>query len=319
MANAARLYVNDMDQILAGAYGGSAALIAYGVAHGYDTFQYYDIQSVLPAQSALLNAHIIAARLAGIQGHIPVGSQSATVRTKVTTYNALYPTPDTGRFFLKGNDGINAEDYDTGDPGSTNEGEWYTLSTGYQITAFNNLMAGMALNKTWVETTQPLVGNVGMSSQTYIGWFSDPANGGPPGQQVIQSDGLVSASLQYPNLLPGEVIGGLQVHAYRGTLPPTVNDIKGYIQTRLNYLADSAFAIGRKLPINIGMSAENLPGAIFQGNWFSPVNTPLVYYNTYIVPAFAAAQAAVPSGNGNSIYLQGYFVFKYTDILALIP
>lgn len=313
--NSARLYVNKFDQILlGGAYGGSSALIAYGVAHGYDTFQYYDIQSVLPGGAAALNAHIIAARAAGIQGHIPVGSQSATVRNLITTYNNTYPSPNQGRFYLKSNDGINAEDYDTGDPGSTKEGEWYTLSTGYQITAFNNLMAGMSANETWVEVSQPIIGNVGMSAQTYIGWFSDPANGGPPGQQVIQSDGLVNASLQSPNLLP-TVIGGLQVHAYRGTLPPTVNDIKGYIQTRLNYLADSAFSIGRKLPINIGMSAE----AIFQGAWFSPANTPLVYYNTYIVPAFAAAQAAIPSGNGNYVFLQGYFVFKYTDILALIP
>lgn len=305
--NSARLYVNNFDQILAGAYGGSAALIAYGVAHGYDTFQYYDMQSVLPAQTAALAAHIIAARAAGIQGHIPVGSQSATVRNKVTTYNAAYPSPSQARFYLKGNDGINAEDYDTDPMGGV--GEWWTLDPSYQVTAFNNLMTGMTANKTWVEVSQPLVGNTGMSSQTYIGWLK------PAGQEVVQANGLASNSLQYPNLLPGEIIGAMPIHAYRGTLPPTSNDIKGYIQTRINYLADAAFSIGRKLPINIGMSAE----AIFQGAWFGGANTPLLYYNNYIVPAFAAAQAAVPSGNGNNLLLEGYFVFKYTDILALIP
>lgn len=304
--NASRLYVNNFNQILSGSYGGSAALIAYGVAHGYDTFQYYDIQSVLPAQSALLNAHIIAARAAGIGGHICVGSQSATVRNKMTTYNALYPSPNLGRFYLKSNDGINAEDYDTDPFGGV--GEWYTLDPSYQITAFNNLMAGMALNKTWVDTTQVALGNDGMSAETYMGWFK------PTGQETIQANGIVTNSLSRPDLLPGTVIGGLQVSVYRG-VAPTIADVKGNLQVRCNYLADAAFAIGRKFPISVIMSAE----AIFQGSWFSPVNTPLVYYNTYIVPAFAQVQAAVPSGNGNNIYLQGYSVFKYTDILALIP
>jgi hypothetical protein len=306
MANGARLYVNNFNLILSGSYGGSAALIAYGVAKGYDTFQYYDIQSVLPAQSALLNAHIIAARAAGINGHICVGSQSSTVRTKMTTYNALYPSPDLGRFSLKSWDGINAEDYDT-DPNGLS-GEWYILDPGYQVTAFNNLMAGMALNKTWVETTQPALGNDGMSGETYMGWFK------PIGQEPVQALGIVTNSLSRPDLLPGTVIGSLQVSVYRG-IAPSVADVKGNLQARGNYLADAAFAIGRKMPISVIMSAE----AIFQGSWFGGANTPLLYYNTYIVPAFAQMQAAVPSGNGNYLVLKGYSVFKYTDIKVLLP
>jgi hypothetical protein len=305
--NSARLYVNNFNNILInGASGGSAALIAYAVAKGYDTLQYYDIQSILPGNATLLANHIIAARAAGVQGHIPVGSQSSTVRNLLTTYNAAHPAPSQARFYLKSNDGINAEDYDT-DPFG-NVGEWYTLDPSYQVTAFNNLMAGMALNKTWVDTTQAGLGNDGMSAETYMGWFK------PVGQETIQANGIVTNSLSQPNLLP-TIIGGLQVSVYRG-IAPSIADVKGNLQSRCNYLADAAFALGRKFPISVIMSAESA----FQGGaYFGGANTPLAYYNTYIVPAFAQMQAAVPSGNGNNLVLQGYSVFNYTLVKALLP
>ena len=327
MPNAKRLYVNNWFNILVGGVnGGSAGLIAYGVAYGYDTFQYYDIQSVLPGNNAALATHIINSRAAGIGGHIPVGSQTATVRNKMIAYNAwvianLGPGSQ-AEFYLKSNDGINAEDYDT-DP-SGNVGEWYTLNASYQPTAFNNLVAGMTANKAYVEGA--LV-QEGLSAQTYMGWFK------PTVDEQFQANNVAALSLQWPSLLPGTAIGGVQLSVYGAAgnygigysvgNPPTATQFKNQLQGRCNALAIGAFNAGRKLPICVLLSAEIPPpySTAFQGTWFqqNPANTPQVMYDTWVVPAFALVQAAVPGGNGGMIYLQGYSVFSYTRVKALLP
>jgi len=350
-----RLYVNNLSTVLATAQS-RLDLINWALDpnHLIDTFEYYDLRSVLGSSSSnnyaigntasanTLGNFIAQARTAGIPNHVAVmGGFNENVNNTIAetqmvnapygnkiinSYNAFHSYNPT-KCFIGANSGLNLElEYWWNHTNLNGNGQPYTNG----ITAYGF--------QKWLATgnvTDEVLGNffvwysIMASYNRWIQWVkANPGAGiapisenyigffNPTGYETFEANTIMVKMFQGLKKL-----GTINVHAYRA---PTSNSqslasyaqrVWGYVQTRVGLLGQACAATyGPASKVSLSL-IYSFEGD-FSGPWFSA--NPTVTIDAFHNAVLACYNAATFAGKAN-VDIAGYTLFKQTLVRAIRP